>query len=506
MTKKPSLSAVKAAVKQDKFKRGSLAVVFTVIFIAVVVVVNVLVSVLTTRFPSLNFDMTKEGLNTLSEEAVDVAKGVAIDTTIYIIGSEDAIRGDKIYTNYGLKYSQVANLADRLREVNDKIKVQFIDPDLNPTFISEYPEDSLSSGKVLISTEKRKKVLSVTDLFSIQQDQNTGEQKSYSMVDGALANALYLVNLDKVPVVSVATGHEELLSGTNLAALTALLEDNNYEVKTFDILKEEIPADTSMIFVGTPTTDYSADEIAKIEAFLNDKSMESSRTLFFNAFPTQSWASMPNLKAFLAEWGLEPQNTTVCETDANNVLPTQNGDPSYVFATVNKDVFGDKTYENLIMPASASVKRLFNANNDIVTYSAVETQDTAYVQGTEEEMTENPETGVQTIVALAQRYMDNLGQIKSNVVVNGCSTGYLSSFLSNSTFGNKNMTVDLVKDLTDTTDTRVGLSVKQTETNTLDIAAPSGVIITLGLGVFTVALPLVVLIAGLVIFLRRRHL
>ena len=208
MSKKPNLSAVKTAVHKEKFKHGSLAVVFTVVFIAVIIVINVLVSALTTRFPSMNFDLTKEGLNTLSDEATDVAKEIVNETTIYIIGSEDAIRGDEVYSNYSLKYSQVANLADRLHELNDKIKVEYIDPDMNPQFISDYAGDSLTTGKVMVKTDKRHKTLAVTDLFSIQQDSSTGQYNYYSKVDGALANALYLVNLDTVPVVAFATGHK----------------------------------------------------------------------------------------------------------------------------------------------------------------------------------------------------------------------------------------------------------------------------------------------------------
>ena len=146
MSKKPNLSAVKSAVHKDKFKHGSMAVVFTAVFIAIIIVINILVSALTDRFPSMNFDLTLEGLNTLSDEAVDVAKSIEEDTTIYIIGSEDAVRGDQVFTNYGLQYSQVANLADRLQEQNSKIHVEFIDPDLNPTFISSYPDDNLTTG------------------------------------------------------------------------------------------------------------------------------------------------------------------------------------------------------------------------------------------------------------------------------------------------------------------------------------------------------------------------
>lgn len=506
MSKKPNMAAVKSALHKDKFKHGSLAVAFTVVFIAIIIVINILVSALTTRFPSMNIDMTLEGLNTLSEDSLDVAKGIENETTIYLIGSEDAIRRDEVYTNYGLKYSQVANLADKLHEANSKIKVQFIDPDLNPTFISQYSEDSLTTGKIMVETEKRHKVLSVTDLFSIQQDSTTGQYNYYSKADGALANALYLVNLDSVPVIAFATGHNEMLTvSSNLTSFTAMLGDNNFEVQEFNLLTEEIPEEASIIFLGTPTTDYTTEEIAKLEAFLNDKEMASSRTLYCTTYPTQSWDSMPNLSSFLAEWGLAPQTGVLVETDMNNVITTQDASGAYLFANVTEDVLSG-TYQNIVMPASASVKRLFNANDDIVTYSVVETSDTAYVVSDETEAQEDPETDVYTIVGLAQRYMDNYGKICANVVVDGCTMNYLSQYIGNPTFGNKTLTLDFIKALTGTTDTRIGLTVTQTQTNTLDIAASSAVIQMVGLGLFTIVVPIAVLVAGLVIFLRRRHL
>ena len=51
----------------------------------------------------------------------------------------------------------------------------------------------------MVETEKRSRVLTVNDLFSLQQDQTTGMTVGYSMVDSALAGALEMVNLDEVP-------------------------------------------------------------------------------------------------------------------------------------------------------------------------------------------------------------------------------------------------------------------------------------------------------------------
>lgn len=504
MSKKPNLSAVKTAVHKEKFKHGSLAVVFTVVFIAVIIVINVLVSALTTRFPSMNFDLTKEGLNTLSDEATDVAKEIVNETTIYIIGSEDAIRGDEVYSNYSLKYSQVANLADRLHELNDKIKVEYIDPDMNPQFISDYAGDSLTTGKVMVKTDKRHKTLAVTDLFSIQQDSSTGQYNYYSKVDGALANALYLVNLDTVPVVAFATGHNEMLTvSDNLSTFTGMLNDNNFEVKEFNMLTDEIPEDASIVVLGMPTTDYTSEELSKLEAYLGDEKMASSRTLYVMTAPNAGWSSMPNLSSFLAEWGMEPQSQEVLESNTNNTLYNM---PYAVFANVTDSVLS-KTYDNVVKVQAAPVKRLFTANNDISTYSVIETSDTAYLSN-DEKVLETPETDTYTILAFAQRYMDNQGKICANVVVDGCAADFYdgSSLLGNSTFGNKDVTLDLIKNLTGTTDTRVGLTVNQTQTNTMDISASSAVTWSIGMMLFTIVVPVAVLVIGLVIFLRRRHL
>lgn len=507
MSKKPNLGAVKSVLHKDKFKHGSLSVAFTAIFIAVIIVINILVSALTDRFPSMNFDLTLEGLNTLSEESLDVAKNVENETTIYIIGAEDAIRGDEVYSSYGLQYSQVANLADRLAEANSKIKVEFIDPDRNPSFISEYSEEALNSGKVLVKSEKRYKVLSVTDMFSIASDSDTGEYLYYSMVDGALANALYLVNLDNVPVIAFATGHGEMLSSEQgtISSLTGLLDDNNFLVEEFNILTEDIPENTSVVFIGTPTQDYTSEEIAKLETFISDPDMASSRSLYFTGYPTQNWDAMPNLRSFLNEWGLNPTVGVIQESDSNRYLSVGDGQATYIMADVNSDYL-DGAYSNLIMPGSAAIELLFGSNNKIVTYSLVETADTAYITSVEEAAQEDPDTDVYTIVALAQRYVNDTGSIQANIIMDGCSASYTANFLGNNTFGNKALTTDMFKMLTNTNDTRVGLTVSQTQTNTLDISASAAIINLVGLILFVMIVPIAVLAAGLVVFLRRRHL
>ena len=137
----------KKLFNMNKVKRGGVTTLMTVVFIAIVIVLNVVVSALTQRFPSMDIDLTAEGLNTLSDQALDVAKSVDEETTIYLIGSEEAYRDNQLYTDYGIEYSQVANLAERLQEANPLISVRFMDPDTNPTLSASMPRTTWSAAR-----------------------------------------------------------------------------------------------------------------------------------------------------------------------------------------------------------------------------------------------------------------------------------------------------------------------------------------------------------------------
>ena len=485
----------------NKFKRGGMATLLTVVFIAIVVVVNVLATALTERFPSMDIDMTAQKVNTLSDQALDVAKGVEQKTTIYLIGSENAYDNNQIYSSYGLEYSQVASLSKRLAEANGNISVQFVDPDTNPTFISQYAEESLTTGKVMVQTERRYRVLSVSDLFTIEQDQTSGSYNTYSMVDSALAAAIESVNLDKVPIVAVATGHNELLNSSSRTALDSLLEEENFDVQEVNLLTDEIPEDTQVLMLPTPTTDYTEEELQKMRDFLSKDGPMVDRTLFVTCHPTQG--ELPKFAGFLEEWGVKVEEGVVAETDTSRVFSTN---ASYIFADSAEEVLKDNTYNLLVSPTTAPLTILFNANDDIGVQKLWVSSDSAYA-AKEDGDTENPETSEQVLATLSSRMVQDGNDIYTkNVVVFGSSVTFTDTFLSTSTFSDRTYLTDLFHYVTGTDDSAVTVVTDKVQTNKLDIAASSGTLSFLGLGVFTIGLPLIILIAGLVVFLKRRHL
>jgi len=494
------------ALRSNRFKRGGMATLMSVVFIAIVVVVNILVGALTDRFPSMNIDLTAEKLNSLSDQALEIAKGVEQDTTIYLIGSEDAYRKNRnaYYSSYGLELGQVANLAEKLQEANSRISMEFVDPDTNPGFISEYPDESLATGTVLVKTEKRYKVLSVSDLFTVKSNSTTGAPETYSKVDSALAGALEVANMDKVPLLTIATGHGELLTGDTLGSFENLMETQNFEIREIDLLTEEIPEETQLLMLPTPTTDYAEEEITKLREYLDDESRPEEFALLVTCHSTQ--AELPRLASFLEEWGIRVEEGMVAETDTSRIALRN---ASYLLVDSAEEFMEGKEYSNLLTAASRPLTLLFEGNGDFSTEALWTTSDTACVVTGEmtEEDSENLETGEQTVAAISAKYAKVDGQyMRRSVVVFGSSYVFTDTFLNTSAFGNRNYISDLMKYCTATDGSTVSVLPEQVQTNTLDISASAGTLSLLGLGVFTIGLPVLILAAGLIIFLKRRHL
>lgn len=494
------------ALRSNKFKRGGMATLMSVVFIAIVVVVNILVGALTDRFPSMNMDLTAEKLNSLSDQALKIVKGVEQDTTIYLIGSEDAYRKNQnaYYSSYGLELGQVANLAEKLQEANSHISMEFIDPDTNPGFISEYPDESLNTGTVLVKTEKRYKVLSISDLFDVKSNSTTGAPETYSKVDSALASALEIANMDKVPLLTVATGHGELLTSDNLSSFENLMETQNFEVREIDLLTEEIPEETQILMLPTPTTDYAEEEILKLREYLDDESRPEEFSLLVTCHSTQG--ELPRLASFLEEWGIRVEEGMVAETDTSRIALRN---ASYLLVNPTEEVLADNEYSNLLTASSRPLTLLFDGNGDISTQALWTTSDTACVVTGEmtEEDAQNPETGEQTVAAISAKYAKVDGNyLRRSVVVFGSSYVFTDTFLNTSAFGNRNYISDLMKYCTATDGSAVTVFTQQVQTNTLDISASAGTLNLLGLGVFTIGLPVLILVTGLIIFLKRRHL
>lgn len=499
--KKKGTSGVKKVLKSRRFKRGGMATVFTAVFVVVIILINVVVSLLSERFPSMNIDLTANKVNTLSDAALEVAKEVEEETTIYILATDDWL---DYANNQGVAYSTLVSLSDKLAEANSKIKVEQVDLEKNPSFVNEYADENLTNGYVVVKTDKRYRVLTISDLFPSESNSQTGSTASYNDVDSALATAIKQVNLSEVPVVSIATGHSEAMTDA-FDSLTSFLNENAFDVQQFNILSEDIPENTQILFLGTPNTDYTEDELKKLDEYLSEKESGKTRTLLISATPGQ--ASLPNLMSFLEEWGISYDSTSmVLESDSSR---TFGNSALYLSDVDSENGIPDGDYPLLVTPYSVPITRLFDSNNSVVTYSLAATSEGSYLQKTDsdEDASETAEKKSYDTAVLARKSLDSSGTgAYANVIVLGSTYMLDPSTLNTSTFSNGDYFIDLAKYATDTTNSNNTVYSPRVQAGVQDITATTNVINFLGLGVFTITIPVVILLAGLAVYIKRRHL
>jgi hypothetical protein len=489
--------------QSSKFRHGSISTAFTAGFIAIVVLLNILVGILGQRFPSINLDLTKNGSNTLSAEGEKAVDKVNLATNIYICATQQQVESDQVDANQGLKYSQVGNLVAKIAERNPKIKVEYVDLDKNPTFAAEYKNDSVTIGDVVVKTDKRYRVLTYTDLFNIQYSQDYSSSQVYSNVEGALVSALNAVISDKLPVVAFDTGHSEK---QDMSAFQKLLDNNSFETKEFNLLTDKIPDNAQMIVLGEPTRDYTDDEIQKLSDFLGSKTLAGDRSLMVTFAPSQT--AMPKLATFLEEWGIQVSASVIVESDQSKFISSNPADLlSDVQSNLQLKKSGSTDYGYFVTPQSCPVKLLFETKGDKTTYSLAKSSDSCFLVDSNTKSTDNLPKQSSNTAALCQETVKNGDKdYNASVIAVGSSALFTDGIINSSAFGNGTYMVDLSKYATGTSDSSSDVQFTAKPLNATDITMTSQVSTVLGLGVFMLLIPLIIVILGIWVYHKRRHL
>ena len=259
--KKPSKRKKPKKLKnQGLFKNGSYSVAITALVIAGIIVVNILLGALATR-TTLEFDLTAEKVNSMTEENIDYLKSIKDDVSVVICANEADYASYMQYyaQNYGVSdanveyFTQTVNLINKYNKYNKKINVQFIDPQTTEfTAIStKYSTLNLSYGDIIVTAKhdeaanERVKKLAFDDIYEISD--TSGYGYAYSIVsnniESSLTGAISFVLSGEEKKALLIKGHS---ASDNTSNFVQLLKANNYVVDTStEQIVKDIPKDFS---------------------------------------------------------------------------------------------------------------------------------------------------------------------------------------------------------------------------------------------------------------------
>ncbi len=323
------------------FRRGGYSLAITAIVLVGVIIFNWLVSSLANRF-NLEFDMTSDKKNSISEENIEYIENLDADVNITICGTKEDYTQYMTYyaqNQYGVTISssseteyfdQTVNLVAKYNDYNDRIVIKYVDPQSTEftaitTTYSSYP---LAYGDIIVTSsaggKERVKVLKFNDIYvtssSSQSSYYQSSTLSANKLETALTSAIAYVTSADSKKVAVISGH----SGNNYTdAYKELLTANNYDITEIsDKLITNISGEYDAIIISAPSIDFIGSELDVIGNFLENGGKLGKGLIFF---ADATCPALPNFYSFLKQWGIEVGEGVLFETDSNNHMQ---GEPS----------------------------------------------------------------------------------------------------------------------------------------------------------------------------------
>ncbi len=320
---------------QALLRRGGYAVAITAAVLAGLIVLNVLVGALAKRI-TLEFDMSIDKESSVSTENIEYLRSLKKPVTITMCANEDDYyqNGYMAYYaqySYGISsdasdyYKQTLTLLNKYPNYNKNITLRYIDTQSTAftEITSKYSASQISYGDIIVSCEQngneRYKVIGFQDIYAVQEDSSYAAYGySTSAVSGnnletAVTGAIEYVTSSKTKKIAFYTGH----SATDYTqAYQTLLKSNNYEITVIsEAILTSISDEFDAVIIAAPTSDFIAAELDVLSAFLDHDGQLGKGLLFF---ANAAAPHLPNFYEFLEEWGIAVGEGILFETNSGN--------------------------------------------------------------------------------------------------------------------------------------------------------------------------------------------
>lgn len=519
--------------KSDKIKneallkRGGYSLIITAVVLVGVLVLNLLVGALADRF-NLEFDMTADKKNSISEENVEYIKNLDNDVFVTICGTDKNFADQMAYyaqRNYGVVISsnsdleyfdQTVTLIAKYPDYNDRISVKYVDMQSTEftAITSNYPSYSLNYGDIIVSSmasgKERVKVLTFNDIYATTED-STYASYGYSAytlsanrLETALTSAIAYVTSSDSKKVAVLSGHSQ---NNYTEAYKELLTANNYDITEIsDKIITEISDDYDAIIISAPSIDFVGSEIDVISDFLENDGKKGKGLIFF---ADATCPSLPNFNSFLTQWGISLGEGILFETYSSNHIQNE---PStmgvYPVELEDDDITSNLTYAiaNYLVP----MKVCEPATTERTVTALMQTLETAVVApvGAAADWADYTDDDKQqfdcVIQSVESDYDSENNRLTSYVMAFSSVEFVQSTWASYNDLCNQDIVMACTDRASHVGDTSMVFTAKVITNQSFaqSVNATNTKVVTI---IFMVVIPIVVIAMGIVVFVRRRN-
>lgn len=467
-------------INKKKLKYGSYSMFLTVLVLAIAVVVNLLAGELPSKYTQI--DVSEEKLYTIGDQTEEVLKNLEEDVTIYRIvqsGNED---------------ETITKLLERYEDASSHIKVEEKDPVVNPSFTSEYTQDTLTDNSLIVTCQDKNKIVDYNSLYEQSMDYTS---YSYSVTgfdgEGQITSAIAYVTSDDLPKLYVLEGHgESTLSST----IEESIKKDNIDIETLNLVNVgEVPEDTDCILINSPQTDLSESEKEAVLDYLES----GGKALIFSDYTT---SELTNFDSLLANYGVERVDGVIFEGDNQHYVAQM---PYYLLPEMNEseittNLVSDNRY--ILMPVAQGIKQSEDARDTLNIVSLLSTTGDAYSKvNTDSTTVEKEEGDIDGPFDIGVSISEEVDDENSTQIVYFSSSALMQEQIDQMVSGSNTQLITDSLSWMCKQEESVSIPVKSVETSYLTI---TGYDVSFWSITAMILIPGVFLVTGFVIWLKRR--
>ena len=498
------------SISRKTFSTSVFSASFIAVALALTVVVNLVVGALPSKVTSIDCSYSK--LYSITSDTRKAMKKLTDDVTIYALAAESK------------KDAQIDKVLGRYEDLSNHIKVEYVNPSTKPYFYQDYTDSAPAQNSLIVVSGKRSKVIDYYDIYHYESNMDYSSY-SYSNdlvgfdAEGQLTSAIEYVTMeaDELPVIYQITGHDESSIGSDFQSA---VEKANMSLSSIELLNEEsVPDDASAIIINAPQKDFNEADAQKVIDYLK----AGGKAIIVGSYTD---ADMPNFDSILAAYNVQLTQGVISENDAQHYYKM--GGPFYLLSDVNSSDYTTNIGGNYVyVPAtvgitypdtdaetdssstdtedgSAATDSSDSTDNKITYTSLIDTTDQSVAKNDPNNMSDyafedGDDKGPFSIGLAVEQTVDD--DNTTQLVVFG-SPYIFSNDASQLTSNNITLFDDVTTKLIG--ETKLAASVIPEKEYTLSNLTVSAVYtILLGL-LFTIIIPIVLIVCGIVIFVVRR--
>lgn len=493
--KDKSPKAPRQKMSKARFNHTIGALVITAVVLVATILLNVVVSLMSDKLPGMSIDLTSTGAFELSETSIKLAQNVKKDLKITFLDDKQSYRSKASSNTY---YAQVMAIAEEYGKYNNKISAEYVSIVDNPNFENKYPQETLSADDIVVSCGDKYRVLDQYDIFNVKSYYSTYSYIASSKAEEAFDGAILAVTSTESTKIAIVEDN----STEDFTYFKNILEQNNYELVSVKLEQEDIPKDAKMLIVLTPEKDFSKTAAKKIRTYL-ENSKEYGKNMLY--IPSSKTYKTPNLDEILADWGITVGDGLAYELESSSVYGRNMYDG--ILCYMGNNAFTSKFDDNSA-PVISSYARPITLDSEAETQSLLQYSSKSGVCPSDADdsydFTGNAKGnivvagyGLNGIFADDEKSSDKI----STVFVFGSSTMFEKTILA-STYSDQKYILAMLSESCGRVDQEIAVEAK--ELTQYDVQIDNSLASVIGL-VCYVGLPIAVICAGLIVFVKRRN-